>query len=296
MALVDKLKPVTPTSVRRSVRSVRMVVRRSTPAARILPHFLVLGAQRCGTSSLYKYLGRHPRIAPSLRKEVGYFTSSYGEDLTWYLAHFPLEARAKAMERVGQELLAFEATPDYLVHPLAPARAKALLPDATFVVLLRDPVERAYSHYLHMRRLGFETRTFEQAIEEEPSTVATDLAQIHLDAGHNPKQFHRYSYGARSRYVEQLERWMDHYPPDRFLVLDSTELYADPASTYREILRFLGVARWSPKEFSNHSYVGSPAPPAPSMDPGFRRRLSERFGEANQGLAELVGREFPWNQ
>lgn len=295
MALVDKLKPVTPKSVRRSVLSARMRVRLSTPA-RVLPDFLVLGAQRCGTSSLYKYLGRHPCIAPSLRKEVGYFTSSYGEDVGWYRAHFPLEARAKLMAKAGQQLLSFEATPDYLLHPLAPARVEQLLPDARFVVLLRDPVERAFSHYLHMRRLGFEARTFDQAIEEEPMTVATDLAQIHLDAGHDPKQFHRFSYAARSRYVEQLERWMSAFPSERFLVLDSSELYSDPRGTYQEILRFLGLPAWSPREFSNHSYVGSPAPAAPSMDPELRRQLSERFAEANQGLAELVGRDFSWNQ
>ncbi|HEV2809033.1 MAG TPA: sulfotransferase [Acidimicrobiales bacterium] len=272
-----------------------MRVRLSTPA-RVLPHFLVLGAQRCGTSSLYKYLGRHPCIAPSLRKEVGYFTSSYGEDVGWYRAHFPLEARAKLMAKAGQQLLSFEATPDYLLHPLAPARVMQLLPDARFVVLLRDPVDRAFSHYLHMRRLGFETRTFERAIEEEPMTVATDLARIHLDAGHDPKQFHRFSYAARSRYVEQLERWMNAFPRERFLVLDSSALYSDPRPTYQEILRFLGLPGWSPKQFSNHSYVGSPAPAAPSMHPELRHQLTERFAEANQGLAELVGRDFPWNE
>lgn len=86
-----------------------------------------------------------------------------------------------------------------------------------------------------------------------------------------------------------------HLPPDRFLVLDSTDLYSDPGGTYREVLRFLALPAWSPREFSNHSYVGSPAPAAPPMDPAFRRQLSERFAEANQGLAELVGRDFPWN-
>ncbi len=296
MALVDRLKPMTPKSVLRTIRSVRMRARLSTPAARVPPDFLVLGAQRCGTSSLYKYLGRHPQIAPSLRKEVGYFSASYGEDATWYLAHFPMAIRRQLMQRVGRQLLAFEATPDYLLHPLAPARVQALLPDARFVVLLRDPAERAFSHYLHMQRLGFEARTFEQAIETETETIAADLARIHLDAGHNPKRFHRYSYLARGRYVEQLERWMGCFPRSRFLILDSAALYSDPEATYQEILRFLSLPMWSPKEFSNHSYVGKAAPAAPAMEPGLRRHLAEHFGEANQGLADLAGRDFPWNR
>lgn len=296
MALVDKLKPITPRAVRRSVLSARMQARLATPAERVRPDFLVLGAQRCGTSSLYKYLGRHPRIAPSLRKEVGYFTSFYGRGVSWYLAHFPLAARASLMQRAGREMVSFEATPDYLLHPLAPARVQALLPDARFVVVLRDPVERAFSHYLHMQRLGFESRSFEEAINEEPTTVAADLARVYLDPGHNPKAFHRYSYGARSHYVEQLERWMGHFPRDRFIVVDSTELYAEPERTYWEILRFLALPRWSPKEFSNHSYGGRAAPARAVMDARMREQLGQRFAEANRGLAELVGREFPWNE
>lgn len=296
MALVDRLKPITPKSFRRTIRTARMRARQSTPAARVLPDFLVLGAQRCGTSSLYKYLGRHPQIAPSLRKEVGYFSASYGEDVSWYLAHFPVAIRRQLMQRVGHQLLAFEATPDYLLHPLAPVRVKTLLPDAKFVVLLRDPVERAFSHYLHMQRLGFEARTFEEAIESESETIAADLAQIHLDVGHNPKRFHRYSYLARGRYVEQLERWMGHFPRSRFLILDSAKLYSEPRATYQEILRFLELPAWAPGEFSNHSYVGTPAPSATAMEPRVGQLLAEQFGEANQGLAALAGRDFPWNR
>jgi hypothetical protein len=199
------------------------------------------------------------------------------------------------MRRAGRELLTFEATPDSLVHPLAPARVQALLPDARFVVLLRDPVARAYSHYVHMERLGFETRSFEAAIEGEPETIAADLEQIHLDAGHNPKQFHRFSYMARGRYAEQLQRWTTYFSRSRFLILDSARLYSEPESTYQEILRFLGVATWSPREFTNHSYVGSPPPPATSMAPDTRRLLAQRLKEANQELEALTGQDFPWN-
>lgn len=296
MALVDTLKPVIPESARRLVRSARMRARMSTPGPRLLPDFLVLGAQRCGTSSIYKYLGRHPGVAPSLRKEVGYFTRSYGEDVEWYLAHFPLEIRRKLMRRRGWEIQTFEATPDYLLHPLAPARIQALLPHARFVVLLRDPVERAFSHYLHMQRLGFEGRTFEKAVKGEPETIAADLERIHLYPGHHPRLFERFTYVARGRYSEQLVRWFEHFPRERFLILDSSDLYSDPGKIYQEVLRFLGLPRWSPKDFSNHSYVGSQTPSAPAMDPALRRLLGEQFGEANQGLADLVGRDFPWNR
>jgi hypothetical protein len=116
---------------------------------------LVVGAQRCGTSSLFKYLGAHPECGASIRKEARFFTEYYHEGTDWYRAHFPLSAGRPRRQ------IYFEATPDYLLDPRVPQRAKALLPeDFRIIALLRDPVERAYSHYWHNRRLGSERIPF----------------------------------------------------------------------------------------------------------------------------------------
>ena len=112
---------------------------------------MIIGTQRGGTSSLYKYLEGHPDLAASIRKETEYFSRRFGEGEGWYRAHFPVLAEARFRSHTRLPLLSADA-----------GAVAERLPDARFVVLLRDPVERAYSHYLHMVRLGFEERTFEE--------------------------------------------------------------------------------------------------------------------------------------
>lgn len=294
MSVLDKLKPFTPGPVRHRVLMARLGTRRTTQSVRMLPDFLVIGAQRSGTSSLYKYLGTHPQIAPSLRKEVEYFTRRYGNGLDWYRAHFPLELRRQWSRRaLGRELLAFEATPDYLVHPLAAERAALLLPSARIVVLLRDPVARAFSHHCHMARLGFESLTFEEALLREPERLAPDLDAMHDDPGHDPKRFLRFSYVARGMYARQLEAWMSRFERDRLLIVQSEELYARPAKVYEDILGFLGVARLLPKRFPNYSAAARGAPGR--IPPAAKELLAQRFEEPNRELFELLGQDLGWN-
>ncbi|CAN5743597.1 hypothetical protein BH20ACT2_BH20ACT2_10070 [soil metagenome] len=294
MTVVDRLKPLTSTRMRRSVLRARMRARRTLPGARLLPDFLVIGAQRSGTSSLYKYLGAHPEIAPSLRKEVGYFTRSYGEDPDWYRAHFPLAARRLLAARLARrKLLSFEATPDYLFDPRAAGRAHQLVPAAKLIVLLREPVARAFSHHQHMTRLGFETLSFEAAIDREPERLAADLAAMAADPLHDPRHYLWFSYASRGRYAEQLERWFARYGRERCLVIESEDLYADPDRTFQQILAFLGVARWSPRSFDNHSYQGR-RPATDDIPRAARARLAAHFAAPNQDLARLLGREPGW--
>src|SRR5580692_9445955 len=126
----------------------------------MLPGFLIVGAQRCGTTSMYRALSEHPEVRKAvLHKGVHYFDMNYGRGLGWYRAHFPL-ARGGGVT--------FESSPYYLFHPLAAERIAADLPGVKLIVLVRDPVERAYSAYTHERARGFETESFEQAIEREP--------------------------------------------------------------------------------------------------------------------------------
>jgi hypothetical protein len=262
----------------------RSRVRQPTAPYRALPDFLVIGAQRAGTSSLYKYLGQHPSVVPSLRKEVGYFSRYYGRGVDWYRSHFPLRAWSSSRRRDGG-LRSFEATPDYLLHPLAAARSSALLPDARFIVLLRDPVARAWSHHQHMVRLGFEDLSFADAIAAEDERIAADLEAIASDPGHDPKAFLRYSYVARGRYAEQLERWFAAYPRDRFLLVPSARLYRDTADVYDEIVAFLGLPQWRPASFPNHSArAGSTDEPVPEP---LRDVLLERFAPDAAALRSM---------
>ncbi len=292
---VDLWKRWVPRRHQQLVLEARVAVRRRADSERPLPDFLVIGAQRSGTSSLYKYLEQHPCVLSSLRKETEYFSARWSNGEPWYRAHFPSRRRrAVEQRRRGFGVVTFEASPNYLFHPLAPGRAATLVPDARLVVLLRNPVERAYSHHQHEVRAGREALSFEHAIAAEPERLAREEERMVADPGYRSLAWERFSYQARGRYAEQLERWVAVFPTDRLLVLKSEDLYDRPAACFAELLAFLGLPAWTPSAFRNHSYVGRP-PSGPSvLSSPLRPQLVEGFAEPNRQLSSLLGRDFGW--
>jgi hypothetical protein len=282
MAVLDAVRKRIPLDVRHRVAQWRVQIRTPTSRWRALPDVLVIGAQRSGTSTLYRHLGHHPDVAPSLRKETEYFSRRFARGERWYRAHFAFTRRHRTC---------FEATPDYLFHPLAAGRAATVVPAARLVVLLRDPVDRAWSHYHHMVALGHEPLDFDAALAAEDERCAGDLARLGDDPSHDPVALLRYSYAGRGRYAGQLARWLDHFPAERLLVVRSEDLFADPAAEYQHILDFLQLARWEPAGFVNVSRVaGSRLPPVPA---DARDRLAATFEQPNRDLAALLGDRAP---
>ena len=290
---IDALKKVTPLRARRKLVRFRLAIRRLTSAFRIPPDFVILGGQRCGTSSLYKNLGQHPEIAPSLRKEVEYFTIDYDQGSGWYRAHFPLKLRRAVAGMRGKKLLTFEATPDYIFDPRAPERIKRDLPDAKLIVLLREPVSRAYSHYHHMSRLGLEDLPFDRAIDAEESRLEGELDEMQRDPYARVLPFRRHSYATRGLYADQLQRWFDLFPRDQILILMFDDLIADPEGTLHRIADFVGAERWAPAEFRNYSYTAKPAS-NPDIPAETARQLAEYFAEPNRRLNDLLGIDLGW--
>jgi hypothetical protein len=273
------LRSRVPLEWRHRLARARLRYRVPTGRWRALPDALIIGAQRAGTSSLYRYLGAHPGVAPSVRKEVEYFSryAARGED--WYRAHFEL--------RFGRRRLRFEATPDYLFHPLAAERAARLVPGARLVALLRDPADRAWSHYRHMVRLGYETLPFAEALAAEDERCAPDRARLADDPDHDPKALLRYSYVARGHYAPQLAHWLARFPRHQLLVLPSARLFADPARAYGEVLEFLGLEPWEPPSFANVSRIPGEGAAAP-IEPEARRLLDAAFASEPEDL-EAIG-------
>jgi Sulfotransferase domain len=276
---------IDPPMVRGAVHAVRTGARRRTARLRPLPDFLIIGGQRCGTTSLYHYLRAHPQVLPAVAKEVHFLSLHWTRGEGWYRAQFPLRARKNG--RRANAPLTFEATPYYLLHPLAASRAHELVPDVKLLVLLRDPVARAWSHYRHMVRLGLEHLSFQEAIEQEPVRLAGEVERIRSDARYDAVPYRRYSYLTRGAYAGQLQQWLEHFPPDRFLVLRSERLLADPARSYARVLAFLGLPAWTPSSFPIHTRR-SPVPPVMPAD--VRRRLEEHFAPATRQLEELLRR------
>ena len=256
-------------------------LRRATAWLRRLPDFLILGAARCGTTSLYHWLGEHPNVTRAWHKEVGFFDRSFTNGLAWYRAHFPL--------KFGPQRQTGEATPEYLYHPRAPERIRATLPDVKLIVLLRNPVERAHSHHQLLVRNRLETLPFDQALAREDERIASELERIGADETYAGLNWQHYSYRSRGEYADQLRRWFEYFPRDRFLILEMDALARKPDETLARILVFLDLPVGAPRVFERRHTM----PRAP-LDEGVRRSLQAHFEPHNRRLFELLGEDFGW--
>lgn len=294
--VADRAKELVPLSIRRRVVKARLALRVATARFRTAPDFLVIGAQRSGTSSLYKWLSRHPNVAPSLRKEVEYFSVDFLRGERWYRAHFPVALRRKLASFRGRAWKTFEATPDYLFDPRAPQRVAEALPNAKLIVLLRDPIDRAVSHYHHSVRNNLEDLPLEEALRREVERLEPEWSRIARDPGYRALPFRRFSYVARSRYAEQLERWRSFFPESQMLVMRSEDLFADPSGNFATVLRFLDLPPWEPPEFRNYSYTNALDGNYDRPDQAVQAFLDDALGGSAADLEKLLGTSFIWDQ
>jgi hypothetical protein len=266
-----------------------------------LPDFLIIGAQRSGTTSLARYLGAHPQIFMAGQKEVHYFDRHHDEGPDWYRAQF---AAASASQVAG------EATPEYMYDPVAFERMATLLPGAKVIISLRNPVDRAYSEYWFVKGRGYEELSFADALDAEATRVTAADAATRM----------RYAYTERGRYLRQLKRVCEVYPRDRMLVVIFEEFSRDPRSTVGQIQSFLGVepevagaeverqfgrarsyrsqrirrlSRHLPYPFGAVVKRLNAVPGEyPAIDPEVRKTLEQRFRNENLALAEWLGRDL----
>jgi hypothetical protein len=262
-------------------RGTTHALRRLDSARRELPDFLIIGAQKAGTTSLHSYLCEHPSIIAPTTKEIHYFDHAYGRNLGWYRAHF-------GRRRPGR--LSGEATPYYLFHPAVPKRVAGDLPGCRLIVLLRNPIDRAYSQHHHESVLGFEDLPFEVAIEQESTRLAGEQERILADPDYSSFSHQHHSYLARGRYAEQLERWLECVERDQVLVMSAEDLFGDPGTVVSQVQDFLDIPCHRPGDLTAknaRSYAPIPA--------HLRERLRAEFAPHNERLYALVGRDFGWD-
>jgi hypothetical protein len=286
----ERIGRAAPRPVREAVRSAGRVVGRATAGARTLPTFLVIGAQRAGTTTLYHYLTQHPQVLGAVAdKEVHFFDLRYPSGLESYRGAFPTTASAKRVARAHGAVAIGEATPYYLFHPAVPARVAADLPDVRLIAVLRDPVSRAWSHHRHEVELGFEDLSFEDALEHEPERTAGEAERLAADPQATSFAHQHYTYVARGRYVEQLQRWWDVVPRERLLLVRAEDLHRDPGSTFDAICAHLGIDAWRPAGWGTYN-ASKPG----GMAPDTKASLREAFAPWNARLAEETGRDWAW--
>jgi sulfotransferase family protein len=286
------LRKRVPAGVRARLLLGRRLYRRGTSRARTLPNAIIIGGQKCGTSSLFSYLTANPSIVGGERKEIHFFDRFYERGPAWYRAQFPTTRQLRQLaESSGLRPVVCEATPDYIANPLIPSRVRGLVPDVKLIALLRDPVERTVSHYHHSVRKRYEPLPLPEALDREPERLEGEWDRILSEPLYQSFAHQHHSYLVRGHYAEQLGWWLSVFPKEQLLVLDAAEFFADPSVTVKRVCDFLGIEDHS---LASYPVLGNRG--YPNVDDDVQQRLKAYFEPHNARLWNLLGTRFTWGE
>lgn len=261
-----------------------------TASLRVQPDFLLIGGQRCGTTSLFRALEQHPQVVrPTLNKGINYFDIHYGRGPRWYAGHFPSVRSVR--RRVGdtRPYAAFEASGYYLFHPLAPSRIARDLPDVKIVAMLREPIERAFSAWKHESARGFENETFDRALELEEERTTGESERMATEPGYQSYAHRHHAYAARGDYVTLLRPYYERFPSSQIHIVYSESFFAEPVHEFQALTDFLGIDHVPGIAFDQHNARHSGPMPDRAL-----KLLTKRFEGQHEALEALVGRRPPW--
>jgi hypothetical protein len=268
------------------------------------PDFIIIGAQRAGTTSLFQYLNHHPDLAgPRLKeklyvdcdsvkillndsvyvhvksKQVLIFNEGEIKETAYFSRLWGVVPIERYWSMFTQGKINFEASPDYLDMPGVPERIKSAMPDVKIIVLLREPGVRAWSHYWHETKcLESETLPFDAAIERD---LVTDY------------DFYHYSYLRRGCYKEHLERWLQYFPAENLFIQTSENLFKNPDKVFKEVQQFMGLEKIAElDQYHEHTTIPNGYPEMPEI---YRSLMDDYYKVKNEGLEELVnGGQLLW--
>jgi hypothetical protein len=270
--------------------------RTATYPVRLLPDFIIVGTMRGGTTSLYNYLIEHPNIGSASMKEVHFFDNNYQKGMVWYRAQFPSSLQKYYSQSLRKQVyITGEASPYYIFHPHAPGRIAAALPNVKLIALLRNPVDRAFSHYSHQVERGFEQLSFEEALDCEEERTVEETKKLALSGDYASYNHLHYTYLARGNYIGQLSVWMSLFPKEQFLLIKSEDFYKDTPAVLKQALDFLNVPYAHLKE-NKDEYKQYNSYTHTKMDDATRERLVAYYQPYNARLYEFLGRDFGWDR
>ena len=276
-----------PQGVKTTANRVLFYYRYVTWRARPLPDFIIIGAQKSGTTSLHAYLSQHPRLLKPYEKEVHFFDGgldpaidNYKKGQAWYRAHFPFRTN-------GDTSKVFEASPLYIFNPLVPKRMLNLIPQVKIIAILRNPTERAISHYFHEQQRGYESLPIMEALQQEEQRLQSALQDMDYK---NYSVIH-HSYKSRGQYREQLERFFEFFPRQQILILGSGEFFRDENHVLRRVTDFVGTnASFTLRDSRPRNVARNKVQVAPEV----YDYLNHYFKPHNEALHELLGKEYEW--
>jgi hypothetical protein len=291
---VSHLKDAAPRGVKDVANASTRAYGVATARWRAHPDFLIVGTKRGGTTSLWNYLIAHPQVLPmfpSVRglKSNAYFFEHWGRGDRWYRSHFHTTAYRRWKERRLGPVVTGEASPYYMYGPRVPELIARRMPGVRLIMLLRDPVDRAYGHYQERVQQGAETLSFEEALAAEPARLDGEWERMMADPGYYSRAHDFFSYRDRGVYLPQVKRVLAHFPPDSVLIIRSEDLYVDEHAVFEQTCRFLGIAPVRIVRPDRHNFI-----PREPISPATRRELADFYAPHNRALYGYLGRDFGW--
>lgn len=262
------------------------IIRVLTFPLRKNPDFVIIGAQKSGTTSLFDYLSLHPQIVPPAKKEINYYSHAYRKPYFWYKAHFPLNT--------DKRFLTGEASPYYLDHPCTPERIFKRSPGIKVVAILRNPIDRAYSHYQHCVRRNMESLSFAEAILSENRRIEGEEEKLLLENNYNSFSYTYFGYANRGLYGKHLKKWQKFFKKENIHIIIFEDLIKNPPEVLSSLCDFLGIENIDSlnKKFPLHNIGGY----SREIPKDISSYLEEKFREDNIELSNMLNRNLPWTK
>jgi len=265
--------------------------RKITSYARTLPDFVIVGAQKAGTTSLFNYLVQHPQVFNTKFKEIHFFNRRLGEPISNYKHYFP----TTLSKFINRGNLAGEASPDYLYFPEVAYSIKETMPLTKIIILLREPVSRAFSHYNHNRRMKREGLSFADAIKYEGIRIQENYFDLKTSNKSLQQDYAHYSYKRKGVYYNQVKPYLDLFPREQLLIQQSEKLFRQPQEVFASTLQFLGLREFKPDKFQVWNEGKSNKTQADPYSETIRY-LKEYYKPHNEKLFELIGETYNWDE
>ncbi|WP_436515151.1 sulfotransferase domain-containing protein [Ekhidna sp. To15] len=243
------------------------------------PDFLIIGVHKGGSTSMFEYISQHPEVEMARRKELNFYTKYYHFGMRYYQSLFPKKNVKK---------LTGEATPYYFFHPLVPERVKKTLPNVKIILLLRNPVLRAHSHYNMIKDIE-PASSFDEAIKLEQSRVEKEKGKILSNPKYYSIDHQTFSYFSRGLYFEQLSNWSQHFPLENMLILKSEDLFDNTKRELKKVYDYLGLSEVYPPDVSAKNARAYGTLSKEDYD-----RYKKYFEEDLLKLKEKLGTHFQW--
>jgi hypothetical protein len=265
---------------------INYLLRKYTSSLRTMPDFHIAGTQKGGTTSLAYYLAQHTDVDFSKTKELHFFNQTADHPLKNYKLHFPL----KGKKMFNSNLISGESTPDYMIYPQYAELVKKLMPNLKIVVLLKNPVDRAISHYKHNLMMSREWMSIEDALEIEDKRINLDYIDLLSSNKDAIKNYSNFSYKAKGLYYQQIEWLYEHFPKDQIMIIQSEEFFKNTLPVYNSVLEFLQLKSVEGIDFEPKNV----AKVKKEINQSVRDGLKTYFEPFNEKLYTLIGKRYDW--